>query len=141
MHIPRHAIGGHMRSIRHKANTWSPMEGNICVMKTAFKSRIITYKISSNNHHINVENFLNEIKNKVLPLIENEVRKHVSIKLNLELFGMYYLDSKENHEMKSFNTRNEIVSMSSDLDHLYDDFVAKLDEKADIFQERDSGTL
>lgn len=118
---------------------WSSKDNDIAMIKAAFKNRIISYKVNNKKYYINVRDFLTEIKDKILAIIENAVQKHFSIKVNVKLFGMYLLDTKHFCEIKSFNTRNEIVLNSSDVEQLYNDFAATLEVKADQFQECDSG--
>lgn len=82
---------------------------------------------------------MNDIKNKVVELVKKEVGKLLSIKINFELYGYYVIEDKDLHDVKSFNTKNEIVTSSTNISQLYDDFTAILDQKASEFQERDSG--
>lgn len=107
--------------------------------QTAFQSRIVSYKITSVNYHLNVTEFMNEIKDKIIPLLERQIVKFKSVKVNFELFGYFILEAKELEDIKSFNTANEVATFGTDLNRLYDKFTAILDEKTSEFQERDSG--
>lgn len=84
---------------------------------------------------------MQEIKNKVIQLIQTEVSKFLSVKISFELFGYYVIEEKDLHDVKSFNTKNEVVTGSTDLLQLYDNFTSILDQKAAEFQERDSGNV
>ncbi|XP_030752302.1 uncharacterized protein LOC115879548 [Sitophilus oryzae] len=58
----------------------------------------------------------------------------------MEVFGSYILPSTENYSSeKSFNTANQIIDGSSDLDEKYLWFVEKLMTQASEFLEKDSG--
>lgn len=115
------------------------MDDGVVTVQTAFQSRIASYRVGSANYHIIVEEFMSEIKNKVLALLQRKVLDFRSVKVNVELFGYFVLESQDLSEMKSFNTRNEIVTEGTDLDELYDNFSGVLDEKVSEFQERESG--
>lgn len=115
------------------------MENGVTTLQSAFKCRIMSYRATSENHHINVVEFMSEIKPKILPLILSQIGKFSSVKVNLELFGFFILESKGLEDIKSFNTVNQIATVARDLDDLYDDFTGILDEKVSEFQERESG--
>ncbi|XP_060516284.1 uncharacterized protein LOC132695810 [Cylas formicarius] len=57
----------------------------------------------------------------------------------MELFGNFLLQTKEQEELKSFNTNYRLVSGNTDLEELYIQFLDILATKASEFQERDSG--
>lgn len=129
-----------MRSNHHKVRAGTATdEEEVVVLQCAFKSRIMTYRVSSKNSHVNVKDFMGESKDKVVALIENQIRTHKAVKLNFELFGYFILEAKEIGDIKSFNSRNEIATVSTNLDDLYEAFVEILDAKVFEFLERDSG--
>lgn len=138
--IPRNAYLGHLRSNRHNTRSAASDE-EVVVLKSAFKSRIVSYRISSKGHHINLGDFADEIKDKVLETVQRDVQKLGSIKLNVELFGLYFLESQNMHDIKSFNTQNRIVTVSSDLTDLYENFMSAIGAKMSDFSERNSGTI
>lgn len=140
--VPRRAFGGHLRSRQHLQNAVEgiPIDG-ILTVHSAFKSRVATYRIMANNHHQHVGEFMSEIKEKLVRLVTRELPKFTSVKVNVELFGLFMLESKEMEEIKSFNTRNEIVTSGTDMDALCHNFESKLSQKMSEFQERDSGML
>lgn len=80
-----------------------------------------------------------EIKETALNLITNQLMKLTSLKVNVELFGSYILPSKGLRDVKSFNTKNVIITEGSDISQIYDDFVGILDMKVSDFQEKESG--
>lgn len=138
--VPSNMYQGHLRSNRHKNNIRAADDDvGVEVLQSAFKSRLVSYRVSSANYHIHAREFLNELKNKVLNVVTRDLRKFFSAKINFELFGYYVLESQNIYDVKSFNSKNVIVTVSTDLNAMYDDFTAILDQKADEFQERESG--
>ena len=89
-YIPHSNIIGHRRINKHKANILIPTnQNNVSICRSAFKKRIISYKISSSEHHIYVYDFIKEINDYLFEILTNEVRKHNCVKVNVELFGSY----------------------------------------------------
>lgn len=110
------------------------------VLTSAFRSRIVSYRVSSNNHHINLKEFTDELRGKVLALIQKEIQNFSTIKVNFEVFGHYFLESQRIEDIKSFQTPNKIVTTASILTDLFDDCMMVIDGRMSEFQERDSGT-
>lgn len=108
-------------------------------LRSAFQSRIVSYRVTTTNYHVNVVVFMNEVKSKIVPLLERQVSKFHSVKCNFELFGYFVLENQELEDIKMFNTKNEIATVGSDLNALYDSFTGILDEKVSEFAERESG--
>lgn len=71
--------------------------------------------------------------------MQHILEKHISIKVNVEFFGMYVIFSKNVMDVKSFNTKNSVVTQATALKEVYDQFMATILGKASEFQERDSG--
>lgn len=86
-----------------------------------------------------VSDFMEDVKPKIVPLVRNQLGKLKSVKVNFELFGYFILEAKERGDVKTFNTRNEIVTMGTDLDGIFQSTTGILDAKVGEFQERDSG--
>lgn len=137
--VPRHAYAGHRKSLMHKMKSCRNLEDGVEVVDSAFKKRIISYRVSPVGHHISYKEFFDEVADKIKYLIREEIRKHRSIKVNLELFGLFVHQVKELREIKSFNTANKILNEGSDLNSIYDDFAGNIESKAIEFQERESG--
>lgn len=138
--VPSTLFAGHLRSRIHKSNLQvDNVDGNVITLQSAFKTRIATYRVSSPNHHILVKDFMNEIKQKVVELISKNLTKFTSIKVNVELYGSYILEAKAIRDVKSFNTKNVIVTFGSVIDEIFDDFTNIIDGKVSEFQERQSG--
>ncbi|KAJ8954711.1 hypothetical protein NQ318_011404 [Aromia moschata] len=80
-----------------------------------------------------------KLNKKVFDAINGYIQQHHALKINFELFGLYIIPEKELSDIKSFNTRNKIVTISTDLHEMYDLFEEEMVSKAAEFQERDSG--
>jgi serine protease inhibitor len=109
------------------------------VLNSAFQNRIISYKIFSPKHIVNLNEFEKNIREKVFKVIQMELKKHKVIKINMELFGLYYLPTTQISEIKSHNTAFEVVAESTNMDMLYEKFMGIIHGKLDAFAERDSG--
>lgn len=131
----------HMRTIEHRTNSCVPLRGGIQVVRSAFKCRIVSYRVHSENYHLDYVRFFTEIKNDVVKLLEEVVQIHKSVKVNMEVFGRYILHTQELSDTKSFNTSNIILDLASDLTSAYDNFIDKMISKTTEFQERDSGIV
>lgn len=139
--VLRRAFVGHCRSRTHRQHIKLEQTAlpGVETVTSAFKSRIVTYKLTSDKDHITIPDFLDELNSKFVYLIRQLLGKHITIKVNLEFFGLYAIFSKNNLDVKSFNTKNIIVSQSTNLEELYDQFKIIILRKASEFQERDSG--
>lgn len=127
----------HNLSHKHKSRCCSEFEKNIQIVKTAFKNRLVSYRLFTDLHSTSVELYLEELKTKIIELIRKSLSVHAYIKLNMELFGLYIL--KETQEIKSFNSRYAKISSNTNLDKLFNEFKQVLVTKSGEFRERDSG--
>lgn len=139
--VPRRSYVGHLRSKAHNDNACGRRDDGVSIVQSAFQCRLATYRVESTSQdvHVHVEMFLNDIKNKVFTLLKEEIEKHVAIKVNFELYGLYYLATQDLSDIKSHNTKNEIFTHSTILEDIYHDLIVTLDRKAAEFQERESG--
>lgn len=138
--IPAQNYFHHLHSNLHKGNCCQPtaMDG-VLTIETTFKGRLSTYRLPATEQTVDFEGFLGGIQDKVLQLVRSDVSRHGSVKMNVELFGNYHLKTSGEYSIKSFNTRNEIVTIATDLNHLYQSFVEKMLTKAREFNENKSG--
>lgn len=111
------------------------------IVQSAFKYRIVTYRVHSENNHLDYVMFFNEIRPKILNLLEEVLRIHKTIKVNMETFARYTLPTQDLADMKSFNTCNRILDEAMDLNSVLDSFVDSMIIQTTEFQERDSGML
>lgn len=130
---------GHYRSQKHRDLACREVGENVQLVESCFKTRIASYRVTSEQKHILVVEFMKEIEGKVSNLIREQLEKFNSIKVNVELFAMFENESKEEEQLKSFNTRNEIVTPCTELDHIFEDFTRIIDSDVADFVERGSG--
>src|SRR3978361_159471 len=140
-YLPASTYSGHLRSARHKSHFWVPLIQNVEVCRSAFRGRIVSYKANSEQSHLSVFDFMDEVRASVIDLLGNEVKKHGQVKVNFELFGLYFLPSQDLRDIKSFLTRNSVLYASTNLSDIYNSFTQNLDVKASNFLERDSGWI
>lgn len=91
--------------------------------------------------HVDYSIFFEDIKAKVLGLMSEIVDVHKSLKINMVVVGRYFLPAQETFSDKSFNTTNQIVTIGSNLDDVYQSFVEAMKAQSTEFQEKDSGML
>jgi len=142
LYIAPEMLLAHRRSNQHKAKTLlqSSYDG-VFLLQTAFKNRIATFQIPTTRQTVDYVGFLNEIKQMVLRIIEDSIIKDKTLKLNFELFGNYYLKTTGEFSVKSFNTKNEVITVATNLVELYDSMQEILIAKAQEFNENKSGNL
>lgn len=137
--IPGNQVARHERTLQHRNNAMVQLSPNVHLIRSAFKCRISSYRIYSDNSYIDYILFFNDIKKKVLDILNKMLKIHRAIKVNMEVFGMYLLPSSETFSEKSFNTANRNMDQASDLDAIYQLFVDKMVAQTSEFQEKDSG--
>lgn len=107
-------------------------------VKSIFRGRIKTGVIlnkSFKDPKIFLEKCANIFKNKVKASVQNSV-----LKVNTVLSAEFIMPHTGVLEVKSFNTRNEVISNYTNLQDWYKQFVQdKILSKLEEFQERDSG--
>lgn len=112
------------------------------ILEEAFQCRIITYSVENKNKDLLCfKQFLNDIKDVVLNLINKEIEKHTMVKINFCLYGKYFkpLDQGASSDTKSFHTPNIIFTMSSACELMYLEIIERLISESEDFQENGSG--
>lgn len=137
--IPANQINSHRRTLEHRTMSCTPKCDGIQIINSAFKRRIISYRVCSQNHHIDYNLFFNEVKEKILELLKEIVNVHKSVKVNMETFGKYVLPTQETTDVKAFNSSNRIIDESKDLNSIYQEFVDSMISQTSEFEEKDSG--
>ncbi|VEN55338.1 unnamed protein product [Callosobruchus maculatus] len=138
-YIPAKTFSAHLRSLKHKAYTWKPLNEAVRVSQSAFGGKIVSYQVVSGLQTLNIEDYLESIKSKIIELLEQEVMKHNAVKANIELFAVYILPAKETRDVKSHNTANKVFTVASDFSKEYDALVTVISDKSKGFAERESG--
>lgn len=139
MKVAKNHIMAHSRTLDHRNKSCVAVTPGVQRVETAFKSRIVTYRVMAEKDHVDISSFFNDIKPKVLNLIAEVVELHKAIKVNMVFIGRYFLPTQETYDNKSFNTTNQIITVGCDLDEAYQFFVEAMKTQAADFQEKDSG--
>ncbi|KAB0790253.1 hypothetical protein PPYR_15409, partial [Photinus pyralis] len=137
-HVSSRDYVGHLRSVKHKNNSLAFSTEGVQVITSAFKSRIVSYRISANTQYINLKEFVESLADVIKKLVREQIDIMGSVKVNCELFGYFILESKDRGEVKSFNTRNQVLTISSDLSEWFKDIIEKLEVDATEFEHRES---
>ena len=82
---------------------------------------------------------MQNIKEKTVNLLQANIRKYSNVKIGMELFGRFLLQTKETTEIKSFNSRFRVVNANSDLEEMFNLYLEILEKKATEFEEKESG--
>lgn len=133
------SFSAHLRSQGHRDRSFAPLGPQLQVSASAFGQRVVSYKVGTEAIHVSVNDFMNEVRESVLKVINLEMQKHKLVKVNFELFGLYYLEKQDLHEIKSFLTNNYVISASTNLDYIYNTSMNIIEGKASEFLERESG--
>lgn len=133
--IIRNEYRYHLRTNLHKSNCLIRTEFNdIDIVATAFKNRIVTYRLNAaqNLKQLPIEVNLSDKRKHVIQLLKMSLCKHECIKVNFELFAYFILPKSDEQQLKSFNTKYEIIYQSTELNemvsNLFDTFTTKLSE-------------
>ncbi|XP_047035542.1 uncharacterized protein LOC124641502 isoform X1 [Helicoverpa zea] len=142
LRILKQKFKNHTRSNLHKSNCLLSTEfESIKIIATAFKNRIVTYRLSpvQEDEHLTPEAFLCYYKNDINRIIELSLAKHKCIKVNFELFAYFILPKSDEQQLKSFNTKFEIVCSSTDINCIIIKIINILVEKMIAFEHCESG--
>ena len=139
--IPTNQMSSHMKSLDHKEKACSIHADGIYLIQSAFKCRIASYRVKSDKKHIDYVTFFDAIKLRVLKLLKVVLKAHNAIKVNVEAFATYALESQDVSEIKSFNSINRILDLSTDLDAVYVDIKDAVVSQTADFQHKDSGIV
>ncbi|XP_072400401.1 uncharacterized protein [Diabrotica undecimpunctata] len=135
--ISGRGLTGHLRSNSQKSVISN--DSGVEKLSSAFKNRIGSYRLSSNKHHTDHLEFFSEIEGNVLKLLHNYLHKFKVLKVNFELYSMYTIPEKDTYDLKSFNTKNQIITISTNLKQAYQDFIREILPKVSEIQEKESG--
>lgn len=136
---------GHLRSNSHKNNDIPTfIDENVQLLNTAFRGRIVSYKIlapeSENSEEVySIKSFLHRVREKVKFLIDKSLKIHTNVKVNFELFSMFFMFKNDSTDMKSFGTKNFSIHKNYKFDKIFSKVENILTKKMEEFQERDSG--
>lgn len=138
INVPK--LASHKKSYLHKSNCLLQDEfENVQIIATAFKNRIVSYKINPRKNFLIPEQFLTDILPTAYNLIKKSLKKHCSLKVNFELFATYNLPKNETSSLKSFNTKYNVVLQSTDVTQMYYEMSNVLALKCIEFEQAESG--
>lgn len=133
-------FSAHKKTNIHKSNCLIQSTfQNVQIIASAFKSRIISYRINSADTILAPEQFLNIVSSSVIQLIKKSLSQHKALKVNLEIFVAYYLPKDDQKSIKSFNIQYEAIFQNTDLVKFYQDCVDKIIQKCSEFELSESG--
>ncbi|XP_030764219.1 uncharacterized protein LOC115888595 [Sitophilus oryzae] len=132
---------GHLLSNFHKNNSKMIEDKGVQIIKSAFKERIVSYRITTEKNILDVKQYFQHLESKIQCILDYQLNKHTCIKINMELFGYYYNPTSENYDVKSFNTPFNVICKGTETKDLMEKLIIIIDKKADEFAERDSGKL
>uniref|UniRef100_A0A6P7G7M8 Uncharacterized protein LOC114336797 isoform X1 n=1 Tax=Diabrotica virgifera virgifera TaxID=50390 RepID=A0A6P7G7M8_DIAVI len=130
----------HMCSIPGKKRRMvasEPLSRNVSKIHHVFKSRIVSYRITD-EETLDYKTFMKNVQPASIQLIEQEVEKHATVKINMEVFAVYVIPEKDMSDIKSMNTKNKLITICSDLNNIFKDFTDEIFNKASEFQEKES---
>lgn len=130
---------GHLLSNFHKNNSKMIEDKGVQIIKSAFKERIVSYRITTEKNILDVKQYFQHLESKIQCILDYQLNKHTCIKINMELFGYYYNPTSENYDVKSFNTPFNVICKGTETKDLMEKLIIIIDKKADEFAERDSG--
>lgn len=130
---------GHCNSIAHKNKCLELYCDNVHLIRSAFKGRIRLYRIMPTISTNKLDDFKQNIKEIYLTLSEDVLKEHGRFKINFELFGLYYQQSREHHEIKSFKCSALTVFSSENMSDVWSAALSTIADKMEQFSERDSG--
>ncbi|CAH1099678.1 unnamed protein product [Psylliodes chrysocephalus] len=115
------------------------MDSSVTKLSHAFKSRIASYRFTNiSENKISYNSFFNDIKQKVLKKISEYLQLHTNLKVNMEVFGIYVKPDKELTDIKSMNSENKIITPTTNLEEIFDEFKSELLTQASEFTEKES---
>lgn len=135
----KNRLYAHLRSNQHKNTILRNSDNNVSILTSAFKYRIISYMLRSSKQFLSIDDFFKDIQIEFIRVISQQLLKHKIIKLNVELFSSFILQSKETIETKSFNVKNKVVSTTTNLNTVYEEFLSSIKEKVFKFAGNGSG--
>lgn len=118
-------------------------DGAVYIVDSAFKCRIITYRINGSADILDPKMYLLNIGETLEKLITIELKTHKHVKINVELFGTFVKTNAEGEvirDLKSFNTKNVALHKDCmDFPSYFEQISLCISKKCEDFNERDSG--
>lgn len=139
--VPRNHMLAHERTLEHRNKSCVSIARGVQRIESAFRSRIVSYRLNTDFDHVNYTIFFKDITPKVIGVLQEILHKYKSAKVNMITVARYFLAANDTFSEKSFNTPNQIVTIGSDLNEIFEIFIECMKTQAAEFQEKDSGML
>lgn len=128
-----------MNSLSHKDKICIAVEDGVQMVQHAFERKITTFRIPVQSSDTDVDEFLRYCKGKVLNLLKKKLDDLRAVKVQLELFGLYFQPLGEKEETKSFNTKSVVISGHYESDNIVSTLYDVMKTKASEFEHKESG--
>lgn len=135
---PQH-LSNHLRSRHHKNFCVTSLAANVFNVATAFQKRVATYRLIPEEDYVNIRDFFESEGPKICDLLQKQLDEMITLKINLELYGLYTIEAKNLSDIKAFCTENKIVTRGTILEDILIEFRDEIYHKMEIFAEKDSG--
>lgn len=158
--IQSRIFSAHLRSTLHKNNSLIHVSDNISKFSSAFRNRIASYRVCSNQQAISTASnndpqlpsstdqvevhtppreYIIALRRYVKQILDAKVVAYNSLKVNFEFFAQFYLPKNDTTEVKSFATENMVIFQNYDFNEIFSTVVDKICTKISEFQDRESG--
>lgn len=141
VNVSAKGYAGHCKSLTHKQNCRVSHCDGVELIKSAFKGNISLYRVHAKSLTTDLEEFEQQTKDICLKLSADVLNDYKQFKVHFELFGLYYLSSKNISEIKSFNTKSETVYTMDQFKAVWIKNFRVLHTKMEQFAEKDSGWI
>lgn len=135
----------HIKSLSHKEKVPTTSGDVFTILNQGFQKRIVTlvYK-NKDEGNLVAEKFLEEVLSPLRKRIENSLKMHSAIKINMELFALYLHINKTDLDksvvdLKTFQSKMTPLQSVSEFIETFKMNVNDILRKMEEFQERDSG--
>lgn len=134
------AYTGHCNSLKHK-NKLCPDGKNIHLIKSAFKGRIRSYRICPVIVTNSLQDFKKDVEENMIKSLRETFTELKMTKVYFELFGLYYLPSKDESAIKSFVTKNTNLCLVENISKIIQSSFHCIESEMTEFSEKDSGWI
>lgn len=139
--VPSNNLINHSKTKRHKLLCCEESDEDFYtyIVNSSFKCRLACYRLNSCKNkliNMNPTRYLSEVSDKVKKILNIELETHQTIKVNLQLYCTFSMISENNDvikDLKSFNTKNAVISNESEITSHYENFSEQILTKVSFF--------
>lgn len=143
VYVKKRYFSNHVNSHLHKNNLFKLKHSleNVNIIETAFKDRLLTYRIGTNSSKdcTTPELYFSSINDSVVQILSECKKQFTTFKVNFILRGSFIQQTKDLKNSFDFQTSNYIVCMSTDNNELIASVNSTLTHKISEFERKDSG--